>query len=650
MTLRRQLFIAISLVFLVIFLGLMIVGINGTRDYLEQQLGSHAQDAASSLSLPLAQSLGKGDAGLANVQVTSMFDRGYFQRIAVIGIDGSVVVDRDLPAKIDGVPLWFSSLIQLQAPPGEAFISAGWRQLGKVIVVSQPTHAYQHLWKSCLETAGWMGLAYLIALILTRFLLRLILRPLSDIEQTALEIQERRFVQIPVVPKALELGRVVRAMNRMSQRISDFLDAESKRADGFRKEAYQDEITGLENRRSFDLRFNQLLEGELQFSEGSVIGLEINNLKAFNTETSYQRGNAFLVTLTRIVSRILGEHAMILGRIGGTSFGFVVVGLDAAAMAGVGRDLQESLQTEIESAAGDADISFSLGVVNFHQGDKRSQVMARLDLAIESARQSGRNALHFVVEEDDEGSLGSLGWRELIQNAMAENRWTLLGQPVVSLATRDVIHREIMSRLVGTDGRLVPAARFLPMALRHHLMADIDRALLELVFGILEAGVETEGHLAVNMSNQSLQSAEFVKWLSGRLVRLGPLAARLSFELTEYGCSIDIEAARRFASMVRGYGARFGIDHFGLAPKSLQTLRDVPPDYVKLDSGLVAEAPVNAGAHSLLKSLIALAHQLEVEVIAQGVESAEQVELLVSDRVGGGQGYHFGAPSQDIGK
>lgn len=649
MTLRRQLFIAISGLFLLIFVVLMIFGVRGTRDYLEQQLGSHAQDAASSLSLPLAQSLGKNDPALANVQVASMFDRGYFQRIAVIGIDGASVVDRDLPAKIDGVPLWFSSLVELQSPPGEAFISAGWRQLGKVIVVSQPTHAYQHLWKSCLETAGWMGLAYLLALLLTRLLLRLILKPLSDIEQTALEIQERRFVQIPVVPKALELGRVVRAMNRMSQRISDFLDAESKRAEGFRKEAYQDEITGLDNRRSFDLRFNQLLDGDVPFSDGSVLGLEINNLKAFNTETSYQRGNAFLQRLTEVVRQLLGARAVILGRIGGTSFGFVVLGLDETAMASLGRELQESLQAEIERAAEGADISFSLGVVNFHKGDKRSQVMARLDLAIESARQSGRNALQFVIEDQaGQGSIGSLAWRELIQNALAENRWTLLGQPVVSLATREVIHREIMTRLVGADGELVPASRFLPMALRHHLMADIDRALLELVFRILEAGVPTEAHLAVNMSNQSLESGEFVKWLAGRLTKLGGLAANLSFELTEYGCSIDIEAARRFATMVHEHKARFGIDHFGLAPNSLQTLREVPPDYIKLDTGLISEAPVSEGAHSLLKSIVALARSLDVEVIAQGVETAEQVDMLIRDDIAGGQGYHFGAPSADI--
>ncbi|MGE5471025.1 MAG: EAL domain-containing protein [Bacteroidota bacterium] len=647
MTLRRQLLIGISLVFGLVFIGLMAVGIHGTRDYLEQQLGSHAQDAASSLSHPLAQSLARGDAGLAAVQVATMFDRGYFQRIIVRGIDGTSIVDRELPAKIDGVPLWFSTLITLQAPPGEALVSAGWRQLGRVVVISQPTYAYQHLWASCLSTAGWMGLAYLVAILLTLGVLRLILTPLSAIERTAMEIGERRFGQISIVPRALELGRVVRAMNGMSRRIAAILDAESKRAEGFRKEAYQDEVTGLDNRRSFDLRFNQLLEGDLHFSDGYLIGLELDNLKAFNTENSYQRGNALLASVSRIAGELLGPRAMILGRTGGTSFGFVVVGFDTPALTALCRDLR----ARIEQAAGEEEISFSLGVVNFSKDDQRSPVMARLDLALEMARQSGRNALQLLIDEArGEGAIGSLAWRELIQSALAESRWTLLGQPVVSLETRQLIHHEIMSRLVGKDGQLVPASRFLPMALRHHLMADIDQALLDLVFRLLETAGASDAHLAVNLSTQSLEGASFVRWLGGRLNRLGPLAARLSFELTEYGCSIDIEAARRFAALVRAHRARFGIDHFGLAPNSLQILRDVPPDYIKLASGLVQEVPASDSAHSLLKSIVALAGQLEVEVIAQGIETAEQVDMLRNDRISGGQGYHFGAPSgEDIG-
>jgi len=194
-------------------------------------------------------------------------------------------------------------------------------------------------------------------------------------------------------------------MNGMSRRIAEILDAEVRRADAFRREAYQDEVTGLDNRRSFDLRFNQLLEGEVHFSDGFLIGLEVNNLKEFNTETSYQRGNALLVSLTRIASELLGQRAVILGRIGGTSFGFVVLGLDTQEISSLCR----KLRSEVEQAAGEDDISFNLGVVNFTKDDKRSQVMARLDLAIETARQSGRNALQFLIEDAaGDGAIGSL--------------------------------------------------------------------------------------------------------------------------------------------------------------------------------------------------------------------------------------------------
>ncbi|MDD2884869.1 MAG: EAL domain-containing protein [Dechloromonas sp.] len=647
MTLRQQLFIGISIIFALIFAGLVWLGVSGTRAYLEEQLGSHAQDAASSLVHPLSQAQGEGDDVLAQTLVATLFDRGYFQRIAVLAADGRLVFERSLPPKVDGVPLWFSDALTLQAPAGEAFLSAGWRQLGKVIVVSQPTHAYQYLWGSTLEIAGWMLLAYGLALLATRMVLRWILQPLSEIEQTAIEIQRKNFKQIGIKPKALELSRVVGAMNNMSRKISEFLDAESAKAERFRKEAYQDELTGLDNRRSFDLRLAQVFGGEIQFSEGVLIGIEVNNLKQFNTEASYKRGDDFLAAIARYGREILGSEGSILCRTGGGSFAFIIFDRSTEQVAELGRRLRESLLQAFPE--GEGDFSFSIGMVHFGPGDTRSPVMARLDLAIESARQAERNALHHVVNLDAAvSSLGSMAWRDLIKNALHENRWRLVGQPVVSLKTGAVTQQEIMTRLVGQDGELVPASVFLPMAMRHKLMPDIDQALLALAFDILERRAGESGlNLAVNMSNQSLENPAFLTWLSGRLARLAGRNLHLSFELTEYGCSLDIEAARRFANLLRSHQARFGIDHFGLAPNSLQMLRDLPPDYIKLNAGLVAEAPKNADARSLLRAIVTLANSLEVEVIAQGVESAEQVSMLVSDQVAGGQGYHFGAPSAD---
>lgn len=649
MTLRRQLFLGISVIFLGVFVGLAILGVSGTRTYLEEQLGSHAQDAASSLVHPLSQSLADGDMILAETQVATLFDRGYFQRIAILGLDGSVIVERELAAKVEGVPMWFTSLVTLQAPAGESFLTARWRQLGKVVVLSQPTHAYQYLWKSALEISGWMLLAYFLALALVRMVLRWILNPLSEIERSAVDIQQKHFGQIAVKPRALELARVVGAMNDMSRKISEFLDAESRKAEKFRREAYQDDVSGLDNRRSFDLRLAQALSGEIAFSDAALLGIEVNNLKDFNTEASYRKGDQFLASVAAAARETLGDKASILCRIGGSSFGFVLFDQNTVTLADIGRQLRDRLQQIFDALEGGNDFSFSIGMVHFRHGEERARVLSRLDLAIESARQSGRNGLQYVVDVgSSESSIGSLAWRELIRNALAENRWTLLGQPVVSLSSGEVMQQEIMTRLVGNDGNLVPASVFLPMAMRHKLMPDIDQALLSLVFRRLEERGGNECvNLAVNLSNQSLDNREFLTWIGGRLSRLNQRGVRLSFELTEYGCSLDMEAARQFADMLRTHQVRFGIDHFGLMPSSLQLLRDLPPDYVKLNAGLVAEAPENEAARALLRSIVSLASSLEVEVIAQGVENAEQVEMLLKDSVKAGQGYHFGAPSAD---
>lgn len=345
------------------------------------------------------------------------------------------------------------------------------------------------------------------------------------------------------------------------------------------------------------------------------------------------------------IVEVLGAQCSIAGRTGGTAFAFIVLNLENGPLGDLSRRVQSRLSELIAAVDAENDVSFSVGVANFSHGDQRSQVMARLDLVIESARQSARNALQLAPEHAEAVSgLGSLGWRELIQGALQENRWRLVGQPVVVLGGQQVMHLEIMSRLVGEDGELVPAAQFMPMALRHQLMPDIDRALLELVSRVVGRGTDPDVRFAVNMSNQSLGNKEFVRWFQSFLHRLGKLAGSLSFELTEYACAVDTPMAREFASSVRKCGARFGIDHFGLSPTALQTLRDVPPDYIKLGAALVSEALRDETARSVLRAIVQLARSLEVEVIAQGVETSAQIEMLLADQVLAGQGYYFGAP------
>ena len=646
MTLRREILSAISLIFMMAFVGLIFAGITTNRSVLERQLAAQAQDAASELSKELGRTLGESQYQAGEFEINRVFDRGLYQKLTVYSKSGVVLFARESAVKPEGVPGWFASLVGVDAPEKQAFFSDGWKELGKVAVISQPGEAYQSLWVTCVHTTGWTVLAYLIAMFLTHLVLRIVLKPLAEIEHLALEIAERRFIQMRSVPHVKELARVVFAMNIMSLRIADTLKTESARAEAFRKEAYVDAVTGLDNRRSFDLRLNDLLEGDLQFSDGVMIGLEVNNLKVFNNETSYREGDGFLKLVARVSSRFLGSKALIASRTGGGGFTFVLLDQELDTINAMAYQLRDLLHEETNKLPGETELTFSLGVIGFYKHDKSSQILARLDLAIETARQLGLNALYFEKSEHlPEETMGSKGWRELIQSALTENRWILMGQPVVALDDKALIHEEIMSRLVGREGNLIPASLFVPMALRHCLMEEVDRALLELVFRLHQGQAKWETKMAVNVSSQSLQSKEFVTWLDAQLNALS-LEARqsLSFEVSEYGCSIDLAAAKSFATMIRGHQALFGIDNVGFAPNSLQILRDLPADYIKLVAGLVQEALHTADARSLIQSLATLAQSLDIKVIAQGVEFEEQLEMLLANKIAGGQGFLFGTP------
>lgn len=647
MTLRRQLFIGLSIVFLLICGSLLLVSVNATRDYLEQQLASHAQDTATALTRVLAEAMAKDDRILAETQIAAVFDRGYFQQIAILSTGGARLVSRELPARIEGVPAWFSERFALKTPTGEAFLTAGWRQIGKVVVTSQPTFAYQHLWQSTTSMFWWIFGIYLLTLLATRIMLRVILDPLLNIERTALAIGQKRFEQIETIPKARELQRVVLAMNDLSRRVAAILDEETARAEQYRKEAYEDEVTRLDNRRSFYLRLTQVLQADYGYAGGVLIMLHLDGLDQYNTEYSYPRGDGLLAVAAQAAREVLGSRAAIMARMGGSTFAFLCLDLDKADCERINKGLQEKVDAVLLHSEAFHHVFYSIGVAYFHSGEAHSQILGRADLAMETARQSGQNMVRVLGDDLPVAtSMGSYSWRMIIQSALEEERWVLLAQPVVKLADRVGLHHEIVARLLDAQGNLIPAAHFLPMAQRHQFMVRIDHALISMVLELLASADTAMGRVAVNVSAQGIADDDLLDWLGGRLRQLGPQAGRIAFELTEFACTRDKEATQRFLSLVREHGAQFGIDHFGLAPQSANVLRQFPPDYLKLDGGLVRELPHNEDSRMVLKTIVHLAHSLGAAVIAQHVEDEALVATLQEHQVDGAQGYYFGKPER----
>ncbi|MFZ6686639.1 bifunctional diguanylate cyclase/phosphodiesterase [Undibacterium sp. SXout11W] len=646
MSLRRQLLVAISVLVLLVFSGLQVLSVMTTRDFLQQQLSSHAQDAAGSLSHDLATSLSNNDLVLAEIQFSSVFDRGYYQKIILFDVYGKKLISKELPRKVDNVPLVFSTLLQIQTPAGEAFISEGWRQLGKVVVVSQPTFAYQFLWDSFKQQAAWMLVVYALVFVLTMALLRIILRPLTMIETTAVEIQHKRFNQISVLPKTREFHRVVSAMNAMSSKISEMLTAEVSKAEAFRAEAYTDKVTGLDNRKAFELRLNTMLSEEGSFNSGYLVVLEFDGLKEFNHVHGYQEGDQMLSDVIKIVLSCSELHIVISGRIGGTSFGFAGFDVPTNVIDSEFKALHRKIIGFLDHFSA-KNLSFSLGCVQFSAGKNRMEIFSKVDLALETARQNGRNiAINLNLADEAAITEGSLGWRTLIQRALAEKRFTLFAQPVFNLTDQRVFQHEIFSRLIDQNGSFISAALFLPMAMRHQLMPEIDKVVISLVIDQMNSLGYLDTDVAVNVSAQSIDSASFRGWLMEKLVNSQQSGSRLSLELSEFGCEKNMPSTMIFVTLLRAQGVRVGLDHFGLAPRSLDLLHQVMPDYIKLDGGFIGAALENESARMHLRSLIQLANTLDVKVIAQNVESEKIKDLLMNDKIFYGQGYYLAPLAQ----
>ena len=219
MSLYKQLFLEISIAFFVALIATESVYMKNAHRYLEVQLASHAQDAATSLGLVLPDSLSEGDLIRANVTVEAIFDRGYYQSIIVENPKGKILVLKSLQTASEDVPDWFVKAFPLDSPVAESLITKGWKQLGKVIVFSYPNFAYKQLWGTLIEASLSLVFLYLLTLLALHSFLFRIIRPLKDIEAVVKAIGESDFQQVKSIPAAKELRGVVNAINAMSGKL-----------------------------------------------------------------------------------------------------------------------------------------------------------------------------------------------------------------------------------------------------------------------------------------------------------------------------------------------------------------------------------------------------------------------------------------------
>lgn len=647
MTLRRQLILFLSGLFLLVYAGTLAIGIRGTRDYLAEQLQSHAQDTATSLGLSLAPALATGDLTLAETMINAIFDPGYYREIALRAPDGSLLVDRRQPVRVESVPAWFVNLIALETPLRESEITAGWRRAGTVSVRSHPGYAYRDLWHTTVRTAWWflgVGGAAIVFLVAG---LRRLLAPLRDVERQAEAIAQREFATNERLPRTRELRRVVEAMNDMARRLQRWIADQTELTEQARAEAYRDAVTGLPNRRGFDARLGTFVEAKEEHQQGALLLLELKDLSSYNDRHGYAAGDELLRQTGALLSEVVAEYPQaFIARVGGATLGVLVPDL----MPDQARRLAELASSRLADLVArglpeTGDVA-ALGAAVYDSRQTASQLLTQADMALRTAQTAGPNAWRLYASGDlGEAALhGAQEWRVILANHIAERNVVLYGQPVVSLRDRGVLHHEVFARLPRPGGRLLPAGVFLPMAERVGLAQAFDRLVLEMAVERLAAEPGGDASLAINLSAASAHDPEFLSWLGRTLGRLPRKGRGLVFELPEYRLLAKREAAHAFVARIHELEGKVSLDHFGAGFQAFGYLQGLKPDIIKIDGGYIRNLDANADNRFFVGALAEIAHGLGIVVVAQSVETDAEWRALESVHVDGAQGYHIAAP------
>jgi diguanylate cyclase (GGDEF)-like protein len=646
MTLSRQLTLLIVGLVALLFVGSLAVSVDNARAYLETQLGSHAQDAATSLGLSATAHVDSGDEAMVTAMVNAMFHRGDYLEIRFEDLQGEAWLERSTGVQLDDVPAWFQGLFHLQPPQRSATMMSGWRQVGSVVVVSHPGLAYRKLWQTAVQMTRLFIVAALLAALVGFVGLRMLLRPLRDVEAQAAAICKREFPVVEKQPRTLELRRVVEAMNGLSARVSRMLADAEALADELRRQAYQDPVTGLANRRQFmDVLEHRVGDREV-LGAGGLLLLQLREFKAYNQSHGYAAGDALLNETGKAIGAALVPYPRsTLAHLAGADFAVLVENVDEAALQKLGSDMAAAAaglfqQLDLPSP----DVAHVGGAV--FCGQDASRLLAEADMALRDAQRSGANAV--VIQRCSmvgDPVRSSQEWRALIEHALARKDFSMARQPVLSRGGRELMHHEVFLRVPDPDDPAHPlaAAMLMPAAENAGLAPAIDRAVVESVVADLAAGRYPDA-VAINLSPSSLEDDDMLSWLRQSFGEQPQIARRIVLELPEYGAVPHIERLQDWVATLKPLGLRFSLDHFGKGFSSFAYLRKLHFDYLKIDGSFVARLQQHEDNQFFLTTVADIAHSLDIQVIADSVESEDDWMLLQRLGIDGGRGFWLGAP------
>lgn len=416
--------------------------------------------------------------------------------------------------------------------------------------------------------------------------------------------------------------------------------------------ATHDALTGIHNRREFDRRLQLVLE-EIRDSgaQHALCYLDLDQFKIVNDTCGHAAGDRLLQELTAYLQASV-RSSDVLARLGGDEFGVLLMHTTLEQALVVADDIQDRVSRFRFSWQDKAfQVGASIGLVHVNSPDLVvADIMSAADMACYAAKESGRNQLHVYSPNDTELTRRreQMSLVSQIHSALEENRFRLVGQPIVPVtgADRFSSHYEMLLRMQDSEGNEVSPTIFIPAAEHFHMMASLDRWVLVQSLQFLQGYSDDAQQMkvAINLSGQSLSNETFLHFAVSEISASGVDARCISFEITETAAISNLSRARQFIETLREYGCTFALDDFGTGVSSFGYLKSLTVDFLKIDGTFIRNLASSSVDRAMVRAINEVGHSLGMRTVAEFVETEAVFRELRALGVDYAQGYWLGKP------
>ena len=413
--------------------------------------------------------------------------------------------------------------------------------------------------------------------------------------------------------------------------------------------AQHDALTGLPNRMALLIRLAQLLpEARRHGWKIAMMFLDLDRFKIINDTLGHQIGDELLREVACRLSTVVRETDFV-ARLGGDEFVIILPGISSAADAAVvaGKAIA-ALSSAIEANGHELHTSPSIGISLFpDDGQDGDTILKNADTAMYHAKAAGRNNFQFFASEMNQITSERLNIEHKLRHAIARNELALCYQPQFLAGDRSPTGVEALLRWHHPTDGLISPDRFIPIAEETGIIVEIGDWVLATACREMKRWIDAglkPMRIAVNVSARQLRRRDFCETVANVLTLSGLPAELLELEITESSVMENPQDAVLILQRLGGMGVTLAIDDFGTGYSSLAYLKLFPIDHLKIDRSFVADIEFDLNDRAIAFGTIALAHSLGLKVIAEGVETEDQLELLRTNGCDEVQGYLMSKP------